>query len=51
MMEEMTETRLPMPDDVRAAYREGEEAVVRLVMGLLALYKCRKPGSRNWKRG
>lgn len=42
MMEEMTETRLPMPDDVRAAYREGEEAVVRLVMGLLALYQVQE---------
>ena len=32
----MTETHLPMPDEVRAAYREGEEAVVRLFMGLVA---------------
>ena len=28
-----------MPDDVRAAYREGEEAVVRLFMGMVALYQ------------
>jgi transposase len=35
-MESMTETHLPKPDEVRAAYREGEEAVVRLFMGLVA---------------
>jgi transposase len=35
----MTETRLPIPDDVRAAYCEGEEAVVRLFMGMVALYQ------------
>jgi transposase len=41
-MESMTETRLPMPDEVRAAYREGEEAVVRLVMGMVALYQVQE---------
>jgi transposase len=35
-MESMTETHLPKPDEVRAAYREGEEAVVRLFMVLVA---------------
>ena len=32
----MPETQLPKPDEVRAAYREGEEAVVKLFMGLVA---------------
>lgn len=32
----MNETHLPTPDEVRAAYREGEEAVVMLFMGLIA---------------
>jgi transposase len=32
----MTETDpLPMPEEVRAAYREGEEAVVMLIMELV----------------
>jgi len=35
-MENVTKTHLPMPDEVRAAYREGEEAVVMLFMGLVA---------------
>jgi transposase len=35
-MESMSETHLPMPEEVRAAYREGEEAVVLLFMGLVA---------------
>ena len=37
-MESMTETHLPKPDEVRAAYREGEEAVVRLFIGMVELY-------------
>lgn len=32
----MPESHLPNPDEVRAAYREGEEAVVLLFMGLVA---------------
>ncbi len=32
----MSETQLPKSDEVRAAYREGEEAVVKLFMGLVA---------------
>jgi hypothetical protein len=32
--EKMPETHLPKPDEVRAAYHEGEEAVVKLFMGL-----------------
>lgn len=35
-MESMTKTDLPKPDEVRAAYREGEEAVVMLFMRLAA---------------
>ncbi len=35
-MENMTESHLPTADEVRAAYREGEEAVVILFMGLVA---------------
>jgi transposase len=35
-MESMTETHLPKPDEVRAAYREGEEAVVLLFMRLVS---------------
>jgi transposase len=31
----MPETQLPRTDEVRAAYREGEEAVVKLFMGLV----------------
>ena len=38
-MESMSETHLPKPEEVRAAYREGEEAVVRLVIELVALYQ------------
>ena len=34
-MESMTETHLPKSDEVRAAYREGEEAIVLLFMGLV----------------
>jgi transposase len=36
ILENMPETHLPMPDEVRAAYREGEEAVVQLFTGLVA---------------
>jgi hypothetical protein len=32
----MPETHLPRLDEVRAAYREGEEAVVKLFIGLVA---------------
>jgi len=32
----MSETRLPTPEEIRAAYREGEEAVVSLFMELVA---------------
>ncbi len=32
----MAKTDLPKPDEVRAAYREGEEAVVKLFIGLVA---------------
>ena len=32
----MPESHLPNPDEVRAAYREGEEAVVKLFMGFVA---------------
>lgn len=35
----MAETDLPKPDEVRAAYREGEEAVVKLFIGLEAKYQ------------
>jgi transposase len=35
----MSDTQLPNPDEVRVAYREGEEAVMKLVMGLEALYQ------------
>ena len=35
----MSDTQLPNPDEVRAAYREGEEAVVKLFMGLVVLYQ------------
>ena len=35
----MAETDLPKPDEIRAAYREGEEAVVKLFMGLEAKYQ------------
>ena len=35
----MAETDLPKPDEVRAAYGEGEEAVVKLFMGLEAMYQ------------
>jgi len=35
----MPETHLPKPEEVRAAYREGEEAVVKLFMGLEAKYQ------------
>jgi transposase len=35
-MGSMPESHLPNPDEVRAAYREGEEAVVLLFMGLVA---------------
>jgi transposase len=38
-MENMSESHLPKPDEVRAAYREGEEAVVKLFMGLVAKYQ------------
>ena len=41
-MESMPETHLPMPDEVRAAYREGEETVVRLFMGLVELYQVQE---------
>jgi transposase len=36
----MSETHLPTPDEVRAAYQEGEEAVVTLVDGLIARYRA-----------
>jgi hypothetical protein len=35
----MSDTQLPNPDEVRAAYREGEAAVVKLLMGVMAKYK------------
>ena len=35
----MSEPQLPKPDEVRAAYYEGEEAVVKLFMGLVASYQ------------
>ena len=35
-MDSMTESHLPKSDEVRAAYREGEEAVVLLFIGLVA---------------
>ena len=35
-MESMPESHLPNSDEVRAAYREGEEAVVLLFIGLVA---------------
>jgi len=35
-MESMPESHLPNSDEVRAAYREGEEAVVLLFVGLVA---------------
>ena len=38
----MTEAHLPTPDEVRAAYREGEEAVVRLFMELVAMYQMQE---------
>ena len=34
MMEGMAEIHVPTPEEVRAAYRQGEKAVVELVMGL-----------------
>ena len=34
----MSERQLPKPEEVRAAYHEGEEAVVKLFMGLVAAY-------------
>jgi len=38
----MPETHLPRTDEVRAAYREGEEAVVKLLMGLVAMYQVQE---------
>lgn len=35
-MEEMNKKQLPTPEEIRAAYREGEEAVVLLLMELVA---------------
>ena len=37
--ENLPETHLPRPEEARAAYREGEEAVVKLFMGLEAMYE------------
>lgn len=38
----MTETYLPTQNEVRATYRQGEEAVVILVAGLVALYQAQE---------
>ena len=46
-MKSMTETHLPKPDEVRAAYREGEEAVVMLFMGLMAAYQVQETRIRE----
>jgi transposase len=35
----MSEIHLPTPEEVRTIYRQGEEAVVTLVVGLVALYQ------------
>jgi hypothetical protein len=35
----MTETHLPTPDEVRASYRQGKEAVVALFMELVDVYQ------------
>ena len=43
----MPETHLPRPDEVRAAYREGEEAVVKLFMGLEAMYQVQEARIRE----
>ena len=41
-MESMPETHLPTLDEVRTAYREGEEAIVRLFIGLVELYQMQE---------
>jgi transposase len=38
----MTETHMPTPEEVRAAYRAGEEAVVILFMQLVAAYQLQE---------
>jgi phage FluMu protein Com len=47
----MPETHLPRPDEVRAAYREGEEAVVKLLMGLVAMYQVQEARIRELEAG
>jgi transposase len=38
----MSEAHLPTPEEVRATYRQGEEAVVTLVAGMVVLYQAQE---------